>query len=257
MDSAELVLLLPSYLLHLPRCSLAIALIPMFSAKFVPGMARGGLVASLLLIPVFGLAPASMPSDGLALGALIAREVAIGFAIGLAFSLIFWIAQTVGQVIDHQTGLTYAQNIDPSHGNQVSVTGSFLDRVMVSYLVAAGGVLVMVDTLYLSYEIWPVSQTLPSISTSWPMLLAAETHRLFAFALLLAAPVLLVLFIFDLGFGLVGRTSPTINVFGLTLPMKSSVALMVLFFSLPFVLDRAHEALQAVRGAFTLILRSS
>jgi type III secretory pathway component EscT len=56
-------------------------------------------------------------------------------------------------------------------------------------------VVVVVDTVYLSYQIWPVGQPPQGLGMHVPLSLASQAARLFAWALLLAGPVVLVLFV--------------------------------------------------------------
>ena len=50
---------------------------------------------------------------------------------------------------------------------------------------------------------------------------------------LLAAPVIIALFVSDFGLGLVNRFSPQLNVFFLSMPIKSAVAMFVLLLYVP------------------------
>lgn len=222
----------------------AVALIPLFAAAVLPAAARNAFVLAIL-VPV-GLvqmqAPPATDLSAASLVLLVVREGAIGVAIGLGFAAFFAGLQTVGEIIDHQTGLTFSQNIDPIHGNQVSVTSQLLERVLFTGLLAGGALLVIVDTIYLSFELWPLGRPLPQFAQLVPEQLIASSERLFALALLLAGPVVFVLFVLEIAVGMLNRAAPQLNVFNITLSIKSVVGLAVLLVALPLIAQRTLAA---------------
>ena len=61
--------------------------------------------------------------------------------------------------------------------------------------------------------------------------------------------MLLATFMIDIGFGVLGRAAPQLNLFNLAMPLKGMVALFVLVLALPFMLSRMFEALLTVHKA--------
>ena len=55
--------------------------------------------------------------------------------------------------------------------------------------------------------------------------------------IVIAAPVVIVMFIATLGLGLVNRTAPQLNVFFLSMPVKSGLGIAMLIIYLPFIMD--------------------
>jgi type III secretion protein T len=256
MDTTALMQWYQQMLVIAPRGLIAAIMLPLFAPRLVPQVARAAVSLAMVTVAMLGASGQAidrLPTDG-GLALLFIKEVGIGIALGLAFGLVFWIGRTVGELIDHQTGLTFSQNIDPVHGNQVSVTGTLLEQVLIGYFVAAGGLLVFCDALLLSYELWPVHEPLPALSQTVMPLVVLETSRLFSLALLLAGPVLLLIFMVDIGFGLLGRAAPQINLFDVSIPVKGMVALFVLLMALPFMLAQMFAALQAVRRAVVTVM---
>jgi type III secretion protein T len=183
---------------------------------------------------------------------LVFREGAIGMVIGLGFGALCAGLQMAGDIIDHQTGLTFTQNVDPSFGNSVSITAVFLERVLFAALMSAGLMLVIVDALYLSYEVWPVGRPLPTFDRLVPLSLVNQSGRVFSLALLLAGPVVLVLFVVDASLGMMNRAAPQLGVFNLALSIKPLVGLAVLAFALPMIVDHSLLAL----GEFGKLVRA-
>lgn len=227
------------------RTLVAFTMLPFFASTLVPSTVRVG-IALAVIIPVVGARlelPPPIALEAWPLTLLVVREGCIGLVIGLGFGAFCTGLQAAGEIIDHQTGLTFTQNIDPTFGNTVSITSHFMERVLFAALMSAGIMLVIVDALYLSYELWPVGQSLPSFERVVPMSLVEQSGRLFSFALLLAGPVLLVLFVIDVSLGMLNRAAPQLGVFNLALSIKPIIGLAVLAFALPMLIDHALLAL--------------
>jgi type III secretion protein T len=227
------------------RTFVAFAMLPIFTAGKVPATVRAGIAFAVVIPVVAARMDLPLPSglDAWSLLLLVVREGAIGIVIGLGFGALCAGLQMVGEIIDIQTGLTFTQNIDPTFGNNVSITSQLLERVLFAALMSAGLMLIIVDALYTSYELWPVGQALPSFSRVVPLSLIDQSSKLFSLALLLAGPVLLVLFVVDASLGMLNRAAPQLGVFNLALSMKPIVGLAVLAFSLPMIIEHALLAM--------------
>jgi type III secretion protein T len=226
------------------RTLVAFAMLPVFVSSKVPAMVRAG-IAFAVVVPVVAARldmPAPTATDAWSLLLLLAREGSIGVVIGLGFGALCAGLQTAGELIDIQTGLTFTQNIDPTFGNNVSLTSQFLERVLFAALMSAG-LMVIIDALYTSYEVWPVGQPLPRFDRMVPLAMVGESSKLFSLALLLAGPVLLVLFVVDISLGMLNRAAPQLSVFQLALAIKPIVGLLVLAFALPMIVEHALLAM--------------
>lgn len=240
------------------RPLVAVTLMPLFSSSAVPVAARNAFVLAVVAPVVVAHADAApaLLQQGAGLMVLSLREAVIGVGIGLAFAAFFAGLQIVGDIIDHQTGLTFSQNVDPFSGNQVSVTAHLLERVLFTALIAGGALLAIVETIYLSFELWPIGRALPILESGVPVHLMASSGRLFALGLLLAAPVLFVLFVLEIAVGMMNRAAPQLNVFGLTLSIKGVVSLAVLVFALPLLVERTFAAFAELTGTIAALIRS-
>jgi type III secretion protein T len=236
------------------RTLVAFTMLPFFATSSVPAMVRTGIALAVVL-PVVAArleAPAPLQLEAWPLVLLIVREGAVGVVIGLGFGAFCTGLQAAGEIIDHQTGLTFTQNIDPTFGNTVSITSHLLERVLFAVLMSAGIMLVVVDALYLSYELWPVGKPLPSFERLVPFSLVAQSSRLFSFALLIAGPVLLVLFVVDASLGMLNRAAPQLGIFNLALSLKPIIGIAVLVLALPMLIEHSLLAL----GEFAKVVRA-
>jgi type III secretion protein T len=74
-----------------------------------------------------------------------------------------------------------------------------------------------------------------TLDLSGVSLFEGELGRFFQIAFFIASPVLMVLFIIDLGMGLLNRFASNFNVFMLSLSIKSIAAILVLLLILPLL----------------------
>lgn len=238
------------------RTTIALSMLPMLAASMVPTLVRGGL-ALAVMVPVVATQlerPLVLDFAAAPLLLLFLRESAVGVVIGLGYGAFCAGLQAVGEIIDHQTGLTFTQNIDPVHGNNVSITSLLLQQLLFAALMVSGFMLFVVDTLYLSFEVWPIGDVLPAFAAGVPLRLVSESSRLFSLALLLAGPVVLVLFVVDVGASMLNRAAPQLNVFTLTLSIKSLVGLGVLAAALPIIIERSVTVMRQVALAMRAML---
>lgn len=237
------------------RTIVALSLLPLLAPAVVPGLVRGAL-SFVIVLPV-AMFQSVNPTTDIELGyvvILLLKEGAIGLVIGLGFGGFMAAIQAVGEIIDHQSGLTFTQNVDPLHGNSVSITSQFLERVFYAVLLNAGILLLVIDTLYLSYQIWPLGKSLPSFAALVPLTVTNWVSSVAALALLLAGPVLLVLFVIDAGMGMLNMAAPQFNVFGISLSLKPLVGIAVLALAMPIMIIRMLGSMQDIGKLLRLTL---
>lgn len=217
----------------------AFAICPALSDSMIPGVARRAAVLALsfLMIP---MVRESMPpgEPNLWMFALVAlKEAFIGFLLGFFAAVPFWIVENVGNFIDNQRGATMGEVYSPLSGTQVSTFGVFFTQIASTLFFVSGAVLLLLGALYKSFEIWPV------FTVGVEMTADAATNILFTMdemlrvTLVISAPVIIVMFLATLGLGLVNRTAPQLNVFFLSMPIKSALGIALLIVYLPFIID--------------------
>lgn len=229
--------LIAPLLLAMPRVLAAVSVSALFPAALFPVILRNVVAISLAL----GIYPHILEHTPDGLGAigwllLIAKEIFIGALIGIAVASLVWVLESVGGIIDTQVGYANASLFDPFGGHQAGPLSGLMSRLAVVLFVVGGGLQVLVSLLYESFQLWPVASYYPVLG-QWTADFAIDTMGSIAQLFVrLVAPVLLLLVMIDLGFGLVGRVAPQLNVFYFTMPIKGTVA------ALMFALYMAHIA---------------
>lgn len=212
--------------LVLPRIIGAFLMLPLMTQQTVPAMVRNSFMVSIGII-VLPIALIGVPMDNLGTiewPLIVLKEIFIGVAIGFCFGIVFWAVAAVGSVIDTQVGMSMAQIFDPIQGHQVTLHGEFLSQLATWLFMASGAFLVFMDLLMSSYTLWPVTTYFPDLPTLGTSLFVGQFNYMMTTVLVMAAPVMVVMLIIDLSFGLVNRYAPQLNVFALTMPIKAWLA---------------------------------
>ncbi len=96
---------------------------------------------------------------------------------------------------------------------------------------------IFLGALYKSYQLWPVFGSWGALSPATPTIALGALDGMLRTTVVIAAPVIILMFLATLGLGLVNRTAPQLNVFFLSMPVKSALGVAMLIIYLPFVLD--------------------
>ena len=229
--------------LAMARIGAAFAICPALTDSMIPGVARRAATfafAVLVLPAIHATIPPGEPNLWLfALAAF--REALIGFLIGFFAAVPFWIAENVGNFIDNQRGATMGEVYSPLSGTQVSTTGIFFTQLVSTIFFVGGAVFLFLGALYKSYAVWPVFApgAIPSLAfvSDAPVQILGTLDGMLQATVVIAAPVIIVMFLATIGLGLVNRTAPQLNVFFLSMPIKSALGVALLIVYLPFIMD--------------------
>ena len=203
-------------------------------------LARNGIAAALALLvyPIVSVQIAEAQLSALQFAGAAAKEFLVGMLVASVVMVIFWAVQAVGNFIDNQRGATMASSMDPLIGEQASPLGLFMTQSMVAVFFATGLFNGFLDGVYHSYEVWPATSFWPSLDTNVLTFFVAQFALISQIALVVGGPVVIAMFLSELGLGFVSRFAPQLNVFFLSMPVKSAVAsvMLVLFWGVLIVL---------------------
>jgi type III secretion protein T len=232
----------------LPRVSAAIIVAPLFPTNLFPVLLRSAIAVSLSLYLYPHMAadmPAAVPP--LLWIALIGKEAFIGALLGFAVGSLVWAFECVGAVIDFQVGFANAQIFDPFGGHEAGPLGQLMMRLGAILFVAGGGLQVLASLLFESFHLWPAASFYPSTGRLADFA-GGSVKSLAELIVRLAAPAVLVLALIDLGFALVSRVVPQLNVFFFTMPIKGVLAALMIALYLSYLSDVAAEQLSGLKN---------
>lgn len=204
---------------------------PVFSAQVVPVSVKTVITVLLMIL----LWPAAMVEAGaVEVGvATISSELLIGMALGLGAAVFVSAAESAGDMVAVQMGLSGANVLDPMSRTQLPVLGQLLGLFVVSMILATGGHLVIVKALAVSLEIMPSGSSIAAAEGAMEVVRLGST--LLWLGLRFAAPVVAAMMIGNVALGVMARTVPQLNVLVVAFPVQIGIGLFVLAATLPMV----------------------
>jgi flagellar biosynthetic protein FliR len=170
--------------------------------------------------------------------------VLIGVAIGFVLQLVFDAVGLAGQVLANTMGLSFAFNVDPLRGASTAAIGQFYVVLMVLTFLVLDGHLAVIQLVVDGFRTLPVG--LQGLGSEGMLRLAASGSLLFSGAISIALPGLTALLVANIGFGLISRAAPTLNIFAVGFPITIVFGLVVLQLGLPGVQQGFIALLQQV-----------
>jgi flagellar biosynthesis protein FliR len=244
---------LTALLLASVRAAAWLVVCPPFNSRIVPAPVKALLAVALSLPLVPDLADQVPALDAGALLVAGVEQAVVGVALGFVTAIFFAAIQAAGDLIDTFGGFSLSFAFDPMSASQSSVFGRFYNLVAVTLLFITDGHQMVLRGFLQSYQTLPLDGTL-----SLARLGAVLSHGLpamFLAALQIAGPLIAVLFLTDVAFGLLNRVAPALNAFALGFPAKILITLLLggtALAALPNALEgligRAVQAVLSVAG---------
>lgn len=223
---------------------------PPFSYRAFPATVKVILGIGLAI----GVAPrVAVGYESLAIGPFLLAlltQLLVGLALGFLVFLVFAAVQSAGALVDLFGGFTLAQAYDP----QSQVNGAQFTRLFqmaaLALLFASGGYQLIVAGLVRSFDAVPLTGTF-DLGGLASVLVTALT-QMFLSSLQIAGPLVVVLFLADVGLGLLTRVAPALNAFQMGFPIKIGLTVVfagALFMALPSVVSSlTGDAVAAITG---------
>jgi flagellar biosynthetic protein FliR len=222
-----------AFLLATARSAAWLAISPPFSSRVVPPRVKALLAAAFALLVTPRIAGTAPPLElGPLLGALV-QQVAVGMALGFLTALVFAAIQAAGDLLDLFGGFSLAFAFDPLMQTGNSVLGRFYGLLATTLLFVSGGHLLIMRGFLSTYDVLPLNASL-SMSRLGD-LLTDGLVQMFISALQIAGPLIAVLFLADVGLGLLTRVAPALNAFSLGFPIKIMLTLVLVGMSFPLL----------------------
>jgi flagellar biosynthetic protein FliR len=197
----------------------------------VPIVAKVVLSVALALAVTPELADQALPSGTLQLVMAALTEVLVGVGMGFVTSLLFNAVAAAGSLIDVFGGFALAQAYDPISMRMNTVFGQFHQMLAFMLLFATGGHLVVIGGLLTSFNKLPLGAS-PDLNGAAGVL-ATAFSMFWVTALQIAAPMIAVLFVADIGLALLTKIAPQLNALSVMFPAKIGLTLMLFGLSLP------------------------
>lgn len=225
---------LPYFLLVFVRLTSFFVSAPIFSMRGVPNHFKIGFAFVVALISSFYVPfQEKLPLD-LTFVFYAVKEVLIGLVLGYITQLFFYALQIAGGLIDMQAGFAMANVIDPRTGAYVPMTGNFQNILATFYFLSIDGHHLLIRGIITSYKAIPIDKMWAPIGSESVFLFVTKMFsQMFASAFLIAAPVVVALFLVDLSLGIIAKTVPQFNIFVVGMPIKVFASFLMLIVVMP------------------------
>lgn len=230
--------LLLALLLASVRAVTFLLLAPPFASRAVNGRVKAMLSVAIAL-PVAERLRDQVPAvEPAALATAVVQQALVGGVMGALVALIFAAVQAAGDMLDLFGGFQLASAYDPLMQVQTAIFGKLYSWTTTALLVFSGGHLLILQGFLRSYDVLPLDA---GVSTATVARVFTEgIGQLVLSALQIAGPLIAILFVADIGLGLLSRVAPALNVFAMGFPLKILITLTLGGFAvalLPGVID--------------------
>lgn len=208
---------------------------PPFAHRGVPGQVKAMLAVALGLVMAARVgapgADAALPStsDTGAFVVALVLQVVVGTGLGFLVALIFAAVQAAGSLIDLFGGFQLAQAFDPMTNANTGPFGKLYQLAAIVLLFASDGYQLVLGGLARSFDAVPLDAGLRL--AGFADTLTHDFTQMFLAAMQVAGPLIVVLFLADVGLGLLTRVAPALNAFALGFPLKILITLTLVVFA--------------------------
>ena len=241
---------LEALLLATVRMTAFLIVAPPFAHQAFPARIKAMLGLGLGLAVSQRVAGGYAPRDTAGFLTGVVLELITGLALGFLVLVIFAAIQSAGSLVDLFSGFQMAQAFDP----QMMVNGAQFTRLLqmaaLALLFASDGYHLVITGLTGSFAALPLAG---GIDLGQPVqAMTAAVTGTFLAAVQIAGPLIVVLFLADVGLGLLTRVAPALNAFSLGFPLKILLTLTLagfMFLALPRIVSSlAGQAAKTVLG---------
>ena len=210
---------------------------PLLGATTVPLQVR--IILSLAIgVPAAAAVKIGLPPDGMmSLGGLllIAGEIVLGVAFGLALQIAVAAALIAGETISNTMGLGFASMQDPMSGHSSTAIGQYLSVLATTLFLVSNGHLALIATVIESFRTFP-----PGSAWLTPGAMRGFVDYgglMFAGGLSVALPVASALVLVQLVMGSITRSAPALNLFAIGIPATILAGIVLLAVATPIMAD--------------------
>lgn len=230
-------------------------------ALVAPPIATGGVprTVKVMLSVALGCAmvtaarPHAPAPELLALLGSLLSQLLIGAALGFLTRLLFTAIEMAGGLLDLFGGFSLSAAYDPLTTTLTTVYGKFYALLATTLIFATNAHLLIFGGFARTFAAIPLDAAMSLNRLDSTITRAAS--EMFVAALQIAGPLILVLFVADVGLGVLNRIAPQLNAFTMSFPVKIGLTLLLVGLGLALLpgtvvqlANRANDLIGAVIG---------
>lgn len=211
--------------------------VPLFSIQSVPARVRLVLSVAITLVVIPLLPPLPTVEMFSYTGLMMTiAQVMIGLTSGFILQLAFAAVVFAGQGIALSMGLGFSMMVDPQSGQQVPVVAQLYTVTSTLIFISLNGHLVLIQMLLDSFKTLPISVEGINATGIWSIIVWSS--QIFSGGLLLSMPIVASLLLVNVIFGVAARAAPQLQIFSVGFPVTLMLGLLLVWKTLPDVLDQ-------------------
>jgi flagellar biosynthetic protein FliR len=216
---------------------------PVFNRKEIFSLAKVSFMIWTALVMIY-IIPVSLDLPSQALGDFFAAltEFIVGAITGFTMDLMVSGLEFAGTIMDTQAGLSVASLLDPSSGRTITLLSLLLKNVAIMIFLLLDGHHLVLSALVHSFRLLPIGSSYNLGQGAFDLVILSK--YIFFIGLQMAAPIILVVFLIDFGFGVLNRVAEQINVFQLGFQLKPSISLFIFLLTAPTIVQSLSSILE-------------
>lgn len=209
------------------RASAFFFMLPLMGSP-VPVLLRAGaaLMMGWLLLPFAPMPQGGLPQGYIDLAIIGMRELFLGFVMGYAVRVVFYLCDIAGRLISMELGLMQSNMFNPLMGQQETVLGTGMSMLAIVFFFALELHHTLLIAFVRSLQLMPVG-----VGGFNPAVAETVVHgvgKIFLLAVQMAAPFIAVNYIVTLSFAILGRAIPNMNILILSFGVRILAGFIVL-----------------------------
>tara|TARA_R110000868_G_scaffold151621_2_gene376130 strand:- start:4589 stop:5350 length:762 start_codon:yes stop_codon:yes gene_type:complete len=206
------------FMLVFARLASMVMLLPAIGENAVPPQVRIilAMLLTAIMTPLVSDSYSAIPVSVAGLAMTVIYEVLIGIFVGMSARLVMSALHVAGNIIAMQTGLAFAQNIDPMQGTQSALIANFLSMTAVTLMFVTGMHHLLIAAMRDSYALFPPGEGFPV--GDFLQLAVQMISGAFLLGVQLASPFIVFGLVFYIGIGLLSKLMPQIQIFFIAMP---------------------------------------
>lgn len=222
-----------TFLLLIMRFAGVFAFFPFFENQLISPSIRGAMIffMALIFFPIAHYNLGQITLIELMIAGLF--EFMLGFLAGLCLQIVFGMVSFSGEMISFSMGLTMASAYDPVSGAQKPIVAQLLS--LLAILLALG-----LDFHHVVFML--VAHSLDSVPLGSFIFDGKSVEyfvkafgNLFVVGFCMAFPILAIILLSDIIFGMIMKTHPQFNLLAIGFPVKIAIAFVVLIIAIPSI----------------------
>lgn len=153
------------------------------------------------------------------------RQLLLGAILAFGIYTSFGVYMIAGRVLDFQSGFGAASLLNPADNSQNPLYGTILSMCAMSIFFLTDAHHLLLRFVLFSFDVFPLGGALISLPMDE---IVTRMGVMMSLGVVLAGPIVLMLFLVDVGIAVMARTMPQMNVYFLFLPLKIFLSLVMM-----------------------------